>query len=175
MFITMLGDMTAFVSVVFGYFFYWTRHEDFPPKDSPDPGSFWLAAAAVFLIAAWALTVLSRMWNRRDRPRAFYAGMMAGVVFAAAGICALVAGPWFAGLDPARNVYPAIVWLLVIWTALHAAAGIVMQLYCVARRLAGRMTAEYDIDIGNVALYWHFAGITVLITVAVIAGFPQLA
>src|SRR5690606_18080969 len=31
MFITMLGDMTAFISLVFGYFFYWTIHEDFPP------------------------------------------------------------------------------------------------------------------------------------------------
>jgi cytochrome c oxidase subunit I+III len=37
------------------------------------------------------------------------------------------------------------------------------------------MTAEFDIDIANVALYWHFVGITVLITVAVIAGFPLVA
>jgi cytochrome c oxidase subunit I+III len=175
MFITMLGDMTAFVSVVFGYFFYWTRHTDFPPKDSPDLGSFWLVAAAGFLIAAWGLTVLSRIWNRRDRPLAFYVALATAVILAVAGIFALIAGPWLARLDPARNVYPAIVWLLVIWTALHVAVGVVMQLYCVARRLAGRMTAEYDIDIGNVALYWHFAVVTVMITVGVIAGFPQLA
>ena len=50
-----------------------------------------------------------------------------------------------------------------------------MQLYCVARRLAGRMTARYDIDITNVALYWHFTAITVVVTVAVIAGFPLVA
>jgi hypothetical protein len=31
MFITMLADMTAFVCLVFGYFFFWTVHEDFPP------------------------------------------------------------------------------------------------------------------------------------------------
>ena len=35
-----------------------------------------------------------------------------------------------------------------------------MQLYCVARRMAGRMTARYDIDIHNVALYWHFTAFT---------------
>jgi cytochrome c oxidase subunit I+III len=34
------------------------------------------------------------------------------------------------------------------------------------------MTAYHDIDITNVVLYWHFVAITVLITVAVIAGFP---
>jgi cytochrome c oxidase subunit I+III len=50
-----------------------------------------------------------------------------------------------------------------------------MQLYCVARRVAGRMTARHDIDIGNVTLYWHFAAGTVAITVAVVVGFPGLA
>jgi cytochrome c oxidase subunit I+III len=34
------------------------------------------------------------------------------------------------------------------------------------------MTARHDIDIANVALYWHFIAITVVITVSVIAGFP---
>jgi cytochrome c oxidase subunit I+III len=47
-----------------------------------------------------------------------------------------------------------------------------MLLYCLARRLAGRMTARHDIDMTNVALYWHFCTVTVVITVAVIAGFP---
>jgi cytochrome c oxidase subunit I+III len=78
------------------------------------------------------------------------------------------------GLDPASNVYPATVWILVIWTAAHVVVGLIMQLYCVARRLAGRMTSRYDIDISNVALYWHFVAVTVVITVAVIAGFPMV-
>src|SRR5690606_7680879 len=34
MFITMIGDMTAFASLVFGYFFFWTVHEDFPADPS---------------------------------------------------------------------------------------------------------------------------------------------
>jgi cytochrome c oxidase subunit I+III len=50
-----------------------------------------------------------------------------------------------------------------------------MLLYCVARRLAGRMTARHDIDITNVALYWHFTGLTAVVTVAVIAGFPLVS
>jgi cytochrome c oxidase subunit I+III len=77
-------------------------------------------------------------------------------------------------MDPQQHVYSATVWLLVIWTVGHAVAGIIMQLYCVARRAAGRMTGRYDIDIHNVALYWHFVAITVAITVAVVAGFPLL-
>lgn len=50
-----------------------------------------------------------------------------------------------------------------------------MQLYCLARRLAGRMSARYDGDITNVALYWHFTALTSAVTVAVIAGFPLVS
>jgi cytochrome c oxidase subunit I+III len=50
-----------------------------------------------------------------------------------------------------------------------------MLLYCVARSLAGRLTVVYDIDLRNVALYWHFAAITALVTVAVLALFPWVA
>lgn len=174
MFITMLGDMTAFISLVFGYFFYWTIHRNFPPAAAPGPGLFWPLLAAVFLLTAWILTVLARRFNRRDRAALFYSALAAGCVFNIGGAGALLAGPWFSGLDPTQHVYPAIVWVLVIWTAGHAAAGLIMQLYCMARRAAGRMTCVYDADITNVTLYWHFLALTVGITVATIAGFPRL-
>jgi cytochrome c oxidase subunit I+III len=96
-------------------------------------------------------------------------------VLAVAGGGALLAGPWVTGLNPQSHVYAATVWLLVIWTALHVAIGVIMQLYCVARRIAGRMTARYDMEITNVTLYWHFTAFTAVVTVAVIAGFPLVA
>jgi cytochrome c oxidase subunit I+III len=37
MLITMLADITAFVSIVFGYFFYWTLTQEFPPRSIPGP------------------------------------------------------------------------------------------------------------------------------------------
>jgi cytochrome c oxidase subunit I+III len=95
-------------------------------------------------------------------------------VLALAGGAAMLAGPWRTGLDPTAHVYPATVWLLAIWTAFQVAVGVLMQLYCLARRWAGRMTARHDIDISNTALYWHFTALTVVITVAVIAGFPLM-
>jgi cytochrome c oxidase subunit I+III len=45
----------------------------------------------------------------------------------------------------------------------------------VARRVAGRMTARFEIDIVNTALYWHFVAITMVVTLAVIAGFPLVS
>jgi cytochrome c oxidase subunit I+III len=129
----------------------------------------------VLLLSAWVLTVLARRWNAQDRAQAFYIGTTAAIGLAIAGGAALVAGPSLNGLDPTAHAYPAIVWMLVGWTALHVGLGVIMLGYCVARRAAGRMTARYDIDITNVTLYWHFAALTVALTVAVIAGFPLVA
>jgi cytochrome c oxidase subunit I+III len=174
MFITMLADFTAFVSLVFGYFFYWTIHEDFPPDAAEGPGIFWPCLAAASLVGAWALTTLGKRWNRAGQLGAFYVGLLVACGLTIAGSAALVAGPWATRLDPTSNVYPAIVWVLVIWTAVHAAIGLIMQAYCLARRVVGRMTAQHDIDMANVVLYWHFVALTSVLTVAVIAGFPQV-
>ena len=175
MFILMLGDMTAFVSLVFGYFFFWTIHQDFPPDGVAGPGVFWPVLALGLLTASWILTLLSRRLNRQDKGAAYHGVLGSAALLAVLGGGALLAGPWFTGLDPTTHAYPAIVWVLVIWTAVHVLAGLIMQAYCLARRLAGRMDAEHDIDICNVTLYWHFVALTVLITVAVIAGFPLVA
>jgi cytochrome c oxidase subunit I+III len=128
--------------------------------------------ALLLLLGSWVCTVLARRWNRLDAPMFFYAALAAAVLLAGAGVPALLAGPWTTGLDPASGAYAATVWVLVIWTAAHVAAGVIMQVYCAARRFARRMNARHDQDVVNVALYWHFVAITAVITVAVIAGFP---
>lgn len=175
MFISMLGDMTAYLSLVFGYFFYWTIHEDFPPEPSPGPGVFWPVTSGLLLLAAWILMLLARRWNRQNHAARFYAAIGLSALLTIAGTAALVAGPWRTGLDPTSHVYPAAVWVLVLWTGVHLTLGLIMQLYCAARRMAGRMTARYDADIANVTLYWHFLALMVGMTVAVIAGFPLVA
>jgi cytochrome c oxidase subunit I+III len=172
--ITMLAVFTAFLSLVFGYFFFWTRHADFVPA-SKAPGVLWPAVAAALLLAAWWLTLLAMRANRRERAAGVYSGLIGAAGLAAAGVGALIAGPWTTGLVPSAGVYAASVWLLVIWTAVHVAVGVLMHGYCLARRAAGRMTARYDMDIVNVTLYWHFTAATVAVTVAVIAGFPLVA
>ena len=41
MFITMLANITAFASLIFGYFFYWTLRQDFPPASLQGPSILW--------------------------------------------------------------------------------------------------------------------------------------
>jgi cytochrome c oxidase subunit I+III len=170
--ITMLADLTAFISLVFGYFFYWTARPNFVPDPVTGPGVFWPAVALTLLLASWLGTLLARRWNQFESHALFYFAQGTSVLFAVAGAAALIAAPWTSGLTPRGDIYASIVWILVIWTAAHVALGVIMQLYCLARRMAGRMTGRYDQDIVNVAVYWHFVAITALITVVVIAGFP---
>lgn len=174
MFITMIGDMTGFAGLVFGYFFFWTVHDDFPPDPSVGPGVIWPAIALALLTTTWVCMLLARRWNARGKRRSFYGALLISVLLAIVGAAALIAGPWLTGLKPSSHVYPATVWVLVVWTVAHVAGGLIMQLYCIARALAGYLTTEHDIDIRNVVLYWHFMALTALVTVAVIAGFPLL-
>jgi heme/copper-type cytochrome/quinol oxidase subunit 3 len=135
----------------------------------------WIASGAALLLAAWTLTWLARRANGADRSTLLYLALGGAIVCSAGGGAALLAGPWLAGLDPTTHSYPAIVWLLVAWTALHALVGILMLAFCVAARARGRLTATRDLDLHNVLLYWHFVAFTTVVTALVVAGFPRVA
>ncbi|WP_020180316.1 cytochrome c oxidase subunit I [Methylopila sp. M107] len=173
MFITMIGDMSAFASLIFGYFFYWTIHASaFPPDAGAGPGQFWPAVALGLTLASWGAMLLARRANAADRPGGLRFWLMGSAVLAVAGGAALLWGPHETGLDPTSHVYPATVWVIAIWTAVHLGVGVIMTLYCLARSAASKLTATYDIDIHNVVLFWHFALVTMTVTVSVLALFP---
>ncbi len=172
MFITMMGDMTAFVSLVFGYFFYWTIHADFPRASDHGVLSVWLWAGLAAILLGWGLTLFAREVNRRGHAKALRVALSGAMFCSAAGAAALLAGPWTAGMDPTLDVYPAIVWVIVIWVSVHAAVGVIMQVYCLAGSIAGRLSPEHDIDIWNVALFWSFVAVSAVIAVGVLGLFP---
>jgi cytochrome c oxidase subunit I+III len=172
MLVTELAFLTAYLSLIFGYFFYWTVHEDFPPPSIADPDPVWLISGLGLLLGSWGLTALSVRWNREDRGFGAVAAMSGAVGLAAIGGAALLGSS--IGLDPTVHSYPAIVWVLAGWPALQGFVGGIMQLYCIARRLAGRMDARHDMDIVNVLLFWHFVAGTAVLGVLVLAGFPRL-
>ena len=172
MFITMTGDGTAFASLIFGYFFFWTIHADFT-GGLAGPGMLWPMIALALFALAWAATLGAREMNGQGALMAARLLLGAGALLSAAGCVAVLAGPWTTGMDPTAHVYPAIVWILVIWTAIHGVLGIIMQLYCLSRSLAGRLTQRHDMELHNIALYWHFMLVTAVITFGVVGLFPE--
>ena len=175
MFITMMADATAFSGLVFGYYFFWTVHEAFPPPGMTGPGSHWPMAALALTAASWAATVGARAANRRGLVTTARLLLSGGALSAIASIGAGLAGPWLSGLDPAVHSYGAIVWVIACWTTAHAAVGAIGQLYALARSLAGRATPTHDADIRNVTLYQHFLLFTALVTWLTLGFFPGVA
>ena len=174
MFITMTGDLTAYLALLFGYFFFWTVHEQFPPAGVTGPGWQWPLVAGMIIVVTWALTLGARLVNAKGQRVLARLMLAAGLLSAMAAGAALMAGPWLTGLDPTSHSYPAIVWTLVGWIVAHFAAGMIMQAYCLARSIFDKLTPQYDADLWNVTLYWHFTAFCGLLTALVIGGFPLL-
>jgi cytochrome c oxidase subunit I+III len=112
--------------------------------------------------------------NAGGRPLAARLSLGLGIGLAAGAAGALLAGPWLTDLDPTAHSYPAIVWTLAGWTALHLGVGTIMQVYAIVRSWKRRMTPAHDADLWNITLYWHFALFAAALTVLVIGGFPLL-
>jgi cytochrome c oxidase subunit I+III len=173
MFITMVGDGTAFASLMFGYFFYWTIHSDFT-AGLGGPGILWPMTALVLFLISWGLMLAARHLNRQDSPGGARAALCLSLIVTVAAALAGLLGPYTHEMQPTVHVYPATVWIIAIWTVVHAGAGCIMQGYCLARSLTGRMTARYDQDIVNVTLYWHFLTVTAVASFGVLGLFPLM-
>src|SRR5690606_11177345 len=111
----------------------------------------------------------------RGRTALVRASLAAAALATLAGGAAGLAGPWTRGLEPTLDVYPAIVWIIAIWIAAHAAVGAIMQLYALARSFTSRLTATHDGDLRNVTVFHHFLAPSACIAFAVLGFFPELA
>jgi cytochrome c oxidase subunit I+III len=172
MFITVLADGTAFVSLIFAYFFYWTVSEAWPPALVGEHSLLLPAAAAPFLLLAaglirWSVTALRLVQTGRFK-LAVCLGCGALLAAAALQIRWLLG----AGLDPTAHAYPAIVWTLYGYFLFHVVLAVVMGLYVLARFFAGHLAPGYDIDLRNVALFWYFTVLQGMLAMATIHLFP---
>ncbi|MBC9247513.1 cbb3-type cytochrome c oxidase subunit I [Paracoccus sp. 11-3] len=172
MWITMLADSTAFASLVFGFFFYWTARADFIPGDATHADAGLVALCAAGILLSWGLTYGARHLNRSAHATAARSALIAAPTLALGAGTALVLS--VLELSPTSHVYPAIICALVIWTGAHIALGILMQFYCLAGTIFGKIDPNHDTDLWNVTLYWHFLLMTVAVTAAVIGLAPRL-
>ncbi|EAR49613.1 Cytochrome c oxidase, subunit I [Oceanicola granulosus HTCC2516] len=172
MWITMLGDATAFASVIFGFFFYWTASPDFPPPEALDPVAWLVGLAAAAMALAWALTRAARSLNRAGRLAAARGALAVAPAATLLGAGALIFSVLH--MSPTAHVYPAIMWAIMVWVVVHSGVGAIMQLYCLAGSLAGKMTPRFDADIWNVALFWHFHALSALVACAVLGLAPMV-
>ena len=118
------------------------------------------------------MTVAARRLNRRGSVAGARAVLILAPLAALAGGGLLVLS--VLDLSPASHVYPAVICALVIWTGTHVLVGVLMQGYCLAGLVLGKIDPDHDADLWNVSLFWHFHVLTVLVTAAVIGLAPGL-
>lgn len=170
MWITMLGDATAFAALVFGFFFYWTASADFPPPGAEHAVQGLIGLAALCFLASWALTLGARRLNQAALVPGARVCLGLAPLLAAGGTATLIGSVLH--LEPTRHVYPATLCALAIWVCVHMGVGIIMQLYCLAGSLFGKLTPRYQADIWNVSLYWHFVALAAATTCAILGLAP---
>ncbi|NDV51143.1 cytochrome c oxidase subunit I [Salipiger sp. PrR003] len=173
-FITMTGDMTAFMGLVFSYFFYWTALPNFLPGAAKLPGFGWLLLGLALLLVGWATALLARERLAGGSTGQAMALLLGGVPLAALGIGAWCWAAWSAGLNPTETSFDATVWVLILWMGLHLLLDAVMRLYVAARIWRGRCTPRYRADCVNLTLFTHFLALTAVVIFALLALFPML-
>lgn len=173
-FITMLGDATAFASLVFGVFFFWTARPDFPPEGAALPDMMWALLALLAFVVAWGATVAARELNRGGRQGVARWCIVGAVV----ATLAALGGMWLAivvpGLQPETHAFPAVMYALTVWTSAHCVLAVVMLLYCLAGSVFGKLTQLYDADLRNTTLFWHFMCLSGVITTLLVGVAPRL-
>jgi cytochrome c oxidase subunit I+III len=172
MFITILADGTAFVSVIFAYFFFWTVHPEWPPPTVGEQDLLLPVLAFPLLVLAIGVIRYAVVALRNSRIGRFKIAVWLG----SAGLLAFGGLELFwlfaSELDPTAHSYPATVWTILLYLLLHVALGVVMGVYLLARFRAGRLAPGYDIDLRNVALFWYFIGFMGVVGMATVHLFP---
>lgn len=165
----LVTDATFFASLLFGYAFLATVGAGWPPPVLAQPslmaGTLALAGGLAALLAEH--TALAAASERRfDRARAAYAVAAAAL---AAGLAALAAFGWLGLPSPQSHAYGAVVWVLLIYGAVHGLIALIMLLF-VRRRLAQGYVSPARLLEPRVARLWlRYGVLAMIVSLAAIA------
>jgi len=162
---TIVADMTAYVSLLFGSLFLWVSAPNWPPQQSLEIGT---ATPFAALAALGTVALAGRMAAVAGRRRS---GWLALAILAHA-----VAGAIFLWLaasvapDPRSHAAAASVFVILLYAALHNGVGIVFAAYGIWRIRKGFVSKRRNLDL-RLGEIWH--GYSALLG-AISAFFPVL-
>lgn len=138
------------------------RLPEWPPAGSPSlPGGMWISTAILALISA--VLVLAERETGRDRV-ASLRRVLCATLGLALGFLAMQWVNWdtmaTAVASTGQNMFSFTFWSLTVLHGLHVAGGLVPLGVAAWRAPSGRYGSINPLPIHNLALYWHFLGIT---------------
>ncbi|MDX0893748.1 cytochrome c oxidase subunit I [Sinorhizobium medicae] len=169
---------SLYLAYVFSYLFLWVvSPEVWAPAGSPPPPPIgWpVASAALLLAGSGILWLVSRKLQQYAASRlAMSAALLLSLVCLSAAFMLETGGHLTTGLDPGENAYGAMVYLGAVLFAQLVLALLIMDLFTLARHLAGKLDAVRRVTYDNYALLYHYTVAQSLLGLGLIHGFPRL-
>ncbi len=165
----LVTDATFFASLLFGYAFLATVGPAWPP---PVPAQPSLLAGVIVIGGTLAALLAERAAfeavgvRRPGKARSAYAVALATL---SGSVLALVVFGWLGLPDPRGHAYGAVVWMLLVYGAVHGAIAAAMLLF-VRRRLAqGYVSPARTLEPRVLRLWLHYGAFAMLVALAAIA------
>ena len=176
MIIVVLVAGALYLSFVFSYLYLWTVNRD----QWPDVANGTLAAAsgpalsAALLVASGVAIVLAgrtldRKWGSLPMTLCIGGGLTALCSALASELCA----QWATGWRPSASGHGALVAMNMVLQGQLTAAVVVMGLFAIACRMAGRLDVRRRVVFDNVAILWLYTIGQSLLGLLLIHGFPR--
>lgn len=138
------------------------RQPMWPPDGAPAlPAGLWVSTAllAITSVAVWQ----AERAARGDRSRALQGWLLATLLLGV-GFLAMQVLNWrsmaIAVEAGGQDLFTFTYWMLTVLHGLHVLGGLVPLVVTSARAGSGRYGSLNTVPIHNVALYWHFLGVT---------------
>lgn len=161
---TLAADVTIAVSLLFGYFFYWTVAPQWPPP-RPWLGDLPLGLSGLALLAA--SSVLIRLGETRGGTRSTLLAALLALLASTAILGIVLAGD---ELAPTRHAYDAIVTACAAWQGLHLTVCLSVGLILLLRPTGPERRSEWQIA----ALLWHYTTLQGVLMGGALLLFPRL-
>ena len=151
-------EAVLFGSIIGSYFFIRFRSVHWPPEGVAEPKVLVPTLLTIVLLGSSATMAVALAAAKRQVPGRAALGLAVTVALAAvyaAGTTVVLVQEWHE--TPAtRDAYDSLFFTLQGAHVLHVAAGILVNLYLLAKIARGRLTQYRVNGIWAMALYWHF-------------------
>jgi len=176
MIVVVLVAGALYLSFVFSYLYLWTVNPEqwpgvanglLPAASGPAVSAALLLASGVAIVLAGR--ILDRNWGSVPLTLCVSAGLMALCSALVSELCA----QWATGWRPSASGHGALVAMNVVLQGQLTAAVVVMGLFAIACRMAGRLDVRRRVVFDNLAILWLYTIGQSLLGLLLVHGFPR--
>lgn len=163
------------LSLVASYFYLRLHAPAWPPDGLPAPDALAEAPKFAILLSSAVPVALAERGVARGRQGALRAGLVLGMVLAAAYAALSVHGAATRSFSWKANAYASVVWTVEGYQLMHVLALLTLGGAVTALAFRGHFHEERRVAVQATALYWYFAAASSALSYAAIYLTPHLS